>query len=385
MRRSTLAVITISLVVLAIIIWLLVTNSQLLSFKLPLINWSFLPGSEIQSPFVAWEKPAELPLLKYTIPNLKRYNFQTSQIKIGQYLDESDSHWAVSFSYLTQGKKVSGVINFPKDPPENKLPVIVMLRGWVPQENYYPGLGTKNAAAYFAKNGFVTFAPDFLSYGQSDPEPENSWEARFIKPIQVIELIKTIKQESEIKVDLKEVQTKLTLSPEQLGLWGHSNGGQIALTVLEVLSEPIPTSLWAPVTAPFPYSILFFSDEHPDEGKQMRAWLAQLEQDYDVLEFSLTQYLTELTGPIQIHHGTADDAALISWSDEFRDSVELENERREKEHEEMGEIGEASLTGLEPINLTYYRYPGADHNLKPNWSQVVTRDVQFFNNWLQKN
>jgi len=325
------------------------------------------------SPFNAKEK--SFPLLQYTIPNLAKRRYQPSPITIEETLEEDDQFNSYVFSYLSLGKKITGQLNIPTELLEaaagEVAPVIIMLRGFVPEEIYTTGAGTSSAAGVLAENGYVTLAPDFLGFGSSDPEPADVWEARFIKPINVIELITAIKANPTIRVSLLNEQD-ITLDSTNLGIWAHSNGGQIALTVLETLGEPIPTTLWAPVTSPFPYSILYFSDENEDEGREARAWVAQFERDYDGREFSLTQHLNRLTGPIQVHHGGADEAAPIVWSNEFIDKIEAENSRR-------GTNGE---TELPEIDLTYYQYPGADHNLQPDWNTVIQRDVVFFNQWL---
>jgi acetyl esterase/lipase len=173
-----------------------------------------------------------------------------------------------------------------------------------------------------------------------------------------------------------------------IGLWGHSNGGHIAISVLEITKQPYPTALWAPVTAPFPYSVLFFSDEDEDEGKRMRIWVNQLERDYELREFSITQYLDGLLGPIQLHHGTADEAALKIWSDEFIQKIEKENDRRAFLKEEFQasstESAKADDPFLQPIDITYYKYPGADHNMQPGWDTVVERDITFYKDHLSK-
>jgi len=328
------------------------------------------------SPLSLAPTPTPKPLLAFTIPALAEREFITSELKIQALLKSDERFKTYTFSFVTLAKKMTGTINIPVNIPDTEnAKAIVMLRGYVAPESYQPGLGTRNAAAVLAENGFITVAPDFFSYGGSEPEPTDSWQARFEKPIIVAELIKTLEaQPLEVTaVNDGESSEKTTLYfIKALGLWGHSNGGQIALTTLEVLNRPIPTTLWAPVTAPFPYSILFFSDEVVDEGKAMRQWLSIFERDYDVFEFTLTKHLHRLRGPLQLHHGTADEAALIVWSDEFADKIEVENKRR-LELEPMAET----------IELTYFRYPGADHNLQPSWQTVVERDLQFFNQNLQ--
>ncbi len=344
--------------------------------------------TQFSSPFVKQKiLKKKLPLNLYTIKNLKNYPYHADSIKLETLLSEEQAYTSYLFSYQTMNKKMSGVINIPnKSTPKMGFPTIIMLRGWVPLEIYKPGIGTKNVAAVFADNGYITVAPDFFGYGSSDEDFKNSWEGRFAKPINVIELIKSIKKENSDPTQIKLPN----INPNKIGIWAHSNGGQIALTTLEILSEPIPTTLWAPVTTPFPYSILFFTDEMDDEGKETRAWLNMFEQDYDVFEFTATKHLNFLTGPLQIHHGTADDAALISWSDEFIKKIEKENQKRKKAQaasqknnnaaSNSGDLAQTSI--LKPIKFQYFRYQGAGHNLKAVWGTAMQRDVDWFEKQL---
>lgn len=334
----------------------------------------WLSRTGLISPFVeqVFVPAKPLPLNQYAITALQSRPYQASELKIEKIITTTPTYTSYLFSYQTLGKKMTGMMNVPSDAqPATGFPVIILLRGYVPAETYTTGIGTKPAATAFVQQGYVTIAPDFLGYGESDPETEDGWEARLQKPLQVIELLATLKQRPQVQLNEKQ---NVLLNTERLGLWAHSNGGQIALTTLEILRQPIPTTLWAPVTAPFPYSVLFYSDENDDEGKAMRRWVAQFEQDYDVFAFSLTKHLDSLTGPILLHQGTGDEAVPFSWNDEFAQKVELENDRREQLS--------ATESALPEIELTYYRYPGADHNMKPAWNTVIARDLDFFNTTL---
>lgn len=370
---------------------------------------------DLPSPFVKQEQAQPTPLNQYAITALANQTYTASgPLTIYKLAAVSPDFESFLFRFTTTGRKMTGVINVPTaTSPSKGYPVIVLLRGYVPPEAYISGTGTKNAAATFARKGYVTIAPDFFGYGESDPELEDSWEARFIKPVNVIELLKTIEEHPSLQIDYSSLQIAdtalshvatnsalpiasltdqasdsadmappasdyapatenpvagrssqtIVLDANRLGIWAHSNGGQIALTSLEILGKPVPTTLWAPVTAPFPYSLLFFSDESEDEGKATRKWIAQFEKDYDVFEFSLTQHLARLQGELQLHHGTLDDAALKSWSDEFVLKVKAENKTRPTNQQ---------------IKIQYYTYPGADHNMQPGWNTAIQRDLEFF-------
>ena len=355
---------------------------------------------ELLNPFVDSGELISKPLLAYSIPSLQKREYQTSKIALEKILTEEESYTSFLFSYITLGRKMTGQLNIPDaitaNPDQDKK-AIILLRGYVPAEIYTSGVGTKNAAAALAQAGYITIAPDFFGFGDSDPEPENTWAARFEKPITVVELIKSI-ETNGIPLNLESERTNNTLDLDvtkisNIGLWAHSNGGQIALTTLEILRKPIPTTLWAPVTAPFPYSVLYFSDELEDEGKEQRKWISLFEEDYDVFEFSLTKHLDSLTGPIQIQHGTTDDAALIFWSQEFITKVTTENKQRLADTKELETLAattsarEASAAAkpqpLPAIEINLITYQNTNHNMVPNWDKAIQKDLQFFAKWLK--
>jgi len=316
------------------------------------------------------QQPTELPLEKYTFPRLRETEVTPAEITLTRELSSTPEFSTHLVTISTLGKSMTGQLNLPVEITPD-TPVILMLRGYVAPEIYTTGLGTRNGAAAYARAGFITLAPDFFGYAGSDPEPEDSWQARFEKPVIAAEILKGI-QENGVPTPNKPHITA------QIGLWGHSNGGQIGLSVLEILQEPIPATFWAPVTAPFPYSVLFFTIDHDDEGRGMRLWVQQLESLYNLQEFSITRYVDGLRGPLMIHHGSGDDAALNDWSSRFAKLIRTENEKRE----DWNSTASAELALPEPIAFTYHVYPGADHNLQPGWNTVVERDIQFFRTHL---
>lgn len=372
------------------------------------VRSQYQPGQEIETasdlinPFISRYGTQSQPLNAYRTETLAAQTFTAeSPITIIDRLgpnDEDAQYRSYLISYVSDGKTISGQLNVPVTaPPTGGYPVIVMLRGFVPEDSYQTGVGTKNAAAYYASNGYATIAPDFLGFGESDDPPEDTWEARFIKPINVAQLLESISAYPEV-TSSEELPgpVSVLLDSNNLGLWGHSNGGQIALTTLQITGKEIPTTLWAPVTAPFPYSILFFGDELADEGKEQRAWIALFEDTYDVLDFSVPQHLDLLPATtIQIHHGALDDAAPIAWTEEFIDKIQFENNRRATfENQQREKISTASgamkqaledelrEAVLDKITIEYFRYPQTDHNLSPSWNTVVQRDVTFFEEQL---
>jgi len=279
-------------------------------------------------------------LKKYSFPALKKQTFKENNIVLDEILHSDPVFVSHLFTYQWDKKTISGLINIPKK--GGKLPVVIMIRGYVDKEIYETGVGTKRAAQVFARNGFITVAPDFLGFGQSDDGSTVDLENRFNRPAQVIQLIASLST-------LPQADT------ENIFMWGHSNGGQIALSILEITRKEIPTTLWAPVSKPFPYSVFYYMDELSDKGKYLRGVISEFEDQYNSDYYSIDVYFTDISAPLLIHQGTFDDYIPLSWSDELVERLkELEKD------------------------VTYYVYPGADHNMLGSWNTVVSRDISFF-------
>lgn len=322
--------------------------------------WVRRAPADIQSPLI---ESIARPLDAYTIPQLSGVEFTPSRITLEEAEATTSAYTVWRFSLHMDDVRtgisddryrVTGIAHIPivldsgdqsiktDQKHTKKFPVIVQLRGYVDRSIFESGIGTQRSAEVFASNGFISLAPDFLGYGESSMPSNDIFEERF----QTYTVALTL---------LASVGTLPQADAARVGIWGHSNGGQIALTAAEATGEPYPISLWAPVTKPFPYSILYYTDEADDRGKFLRKKLAGFEDVYDADLYALTGYLDRIRGPLQIHQGGQDDAVPQRWSDEF-----------------------AELLKEADVDVTYYTYPAADHNLTPGWDTVVSRDIEFF-------
>jgi dienelactone hydrolase len=310
------------------------------------------PEDSVISQLVATPKPT--PLAAYAIPALQSNPKIADRIEIVGLLSQKPTFVSKKFEMYfaanpskIESKKTSGMVNIPE--AAGQYPLIVMVRGYVDQSIYQTGVGTKNAGEYFAANGYITMAPDFLGYADSDTEAGNIFESRFqtyTTMLSLFQLINTQKLPTEIldKWDKKNVF-----------IWAHSNGGQITLTTLAITKGVYPTVLWAPVTKPFPYSVLYYTDDSADGGKLIRRELAKFEDTYDVNLYSFTNYLTDIHAPIQFEQGTADDAIQFVWTRSM-----------------------ANILKKQGNDIQYNQYPGSDHNLRPAWNEVVAKDLEFY-------
>ena len=302
-------------------------------------------------------KITEKPLEKYTFASLSKKHFLPSAIKLGKPLKDEENFTSYEFSYTVDGKKVSGLMNLPKT--AGTYPVLLLLRGFVPREIYTTGEGTRRTGEYFATQGFITLAPDFLGYGHSDDPSANGVEERFQTYTTVLTLLESIKN---LNTTLTATDSgEIRAETEKIGIWGHSNGGHIALAILGITGKSYPTVLWNPVSKPFPYSILYFTDEYDDNGKALRKVVADFEKDYNAEKYSPTNFYKNIKAPIQLDQAVDDEEVPIRWSNQLESKLK--------------DLG---------VPVAYTMYPGENHNFNNgSWPQVAKNSSDFFKIMLQ--
>ncbi len=295
----------------------------------------------------------EKPLEKYDFDNLRSRRPEASEMVFLGKIKEVEERrkggaagkWETKkFKFKSQGKWISGMVNMPMTAESKKRPAVIMIRGYAEKEGYYTGSGSWRVADRLAEAGMITVGLDFLGFGDSDEEAMDMLEARFEKVPNVIDLIETVKKME-------------TVDDEKIGIWAHSNGGQIALSVLEVTGGQYPTVLWAPMTNPFPQSVLETTADDPDSV--VKKTVDKFLREYDARRYAFENYYQWVEAPVQIHQGTADQWCREEWQREVVDR--------------LGQLGkEAEL----------YVYEGDDHNLSENWEEAVEKSLEFFEDEL---
>jgi dipeptidyl aminopeptidase/acylaminoacyl peptidase len=140
----------------------------------------------------------------------------------------------------------------------------------------------------------------------------------------------------------------------RIGMWAHSNGGQIALSVLEITGAVYPTVLWAPMTLAFPQSVLGTA-----ETPEIRQVIEKFEQYYDARRYAFENYLEWIKAPILILQGDRDEWVKVEW--------------QEKLVRQLADLGkEAELVV----------YSGSDHNLSHppagGWDRAAERTRKWY-------
>jgi dipeptidyl aminopeptidase/acylaminoacyl peptidase len=160
-------------------------------------------------------------------------------------------------------------------------------------------------------------------------------------------------------------------NPEKIGMWGHSMGGFLTLRAMVISPDIKAGVIWAGVVAPY-YDLLYnwrrtgsFVPSPSSRGVGWRtSWVEEFGAPEDNPAFwesvSANSYLADLSGPIQLHHGTADEDVPLAFSENL--AIQL------------------NTLGLP---YEFYVYEEDDHNISKYFTTAMDRTVAFFDAWLK--
>ena len=155
------------------------------------------------------------------IEQLRQRQFTGGEITIEETLGKESNYTSFIFSYPSDSLKIYGMMNIPDgDPPAGGFPLVLLNHGYFNQSSFSSGDGTHGMADILAANGYLTLASDYRGFGKSENDDQGSRGHRPEYAIDVLNLIASI-------------PTIDKASPEKIGIWGHSMGGEVALRAAE--------------------------------------------------------------------------------------------------------------------------------------------------------
>jgi len=321
------------------------------------------------SSFSPTTTPVEHPL---SIEYMRKQHYPGSDLVIEEVLSSGSNYNRSIVSYKSDGLKIFALLTVPQGlKPKTGWPVIIFNHGYIPPEQYRT---TERYIAYtdaFSRNGYVVLRPDYRGHGDSEGKPEGP----YYSPAYTIDVLNAV---SSIK-KYRDPSTKETvIDSNRIGMWGHSMGGMITLRTMVVTNDIKAADIWSGVTAS--YEDLTNNWHHPDlnprpfvpsqrEQASGRPGRQQLIIKYGDFKTNPTfwnsispiTYVENISGPIQLQHGTNDAEVPLLFS--------------QKLDEALKKIGKPS---------TFYKYENDDHNLSNNLNTALERSVAFFDMYLKK-
>jgi dipeptidyl aminopeptidase/acylaminoacyl peptidase len=294
---------------------------------------------------------------------MRQQAYPGSEIVIEETLEPGVNYSRYIASYRSEGLKIYALLTVPMgEKPATGWPVVVFNHGYIPPEQYRT---TERYVAYvdgFARNGYIVFRSDYRGHGDSEGEARGGYGA----PDYTVDVLNGV----------AAIKNYPDADPDRIGMWGHSMGGYITLRSMVTTDDVKAGVIWAGVVGSYPDLFERWrrraGDDPtptPDPNSTRGRWRRDLLDTYgspeDNPEFwasiSANSFLDDLSGPLQLHHGTADTSVPIEFSATL-----------------YGQIQDVGGT------VEYYVYEGDDHNISSSFGLAMQRSIAFFDTYVKQ-
>jgi len=301
-----------------------------------------------------------------TIQSMRERAYPGSDITIEETLQPGSNYSRYRASYLSEGLKIYALLTVPNgEKPATGWPVIIFNHGFIPPDVYRT---TERYAAYvdwLARSGYIVLRSDYRGHDQSEGEARGGYGA------------------PDYTVDVLNAVASMEKYPDadrnRIGMWGHSMGGYITLRSMVITDTIKAGVIWAGVVGPYPNLFQRPTATPTPEGATPeptstgtpsfnRRWRAELAETYGTPEenpefwdsISSPAFVSDISGPIQLHHGTADHSVPLAASEY---------------------LYQAMQDADAPVEL--FTYPGDDHNLAQSFGLAMQRTLEFFDKYVK--
>lgn len=306
--------------------------------------------------------PHAQPIAGYTIDGLRARNYPGGAINVRSVLTATEVYTRYYIDYPSDGLTITGIMQVPQG--EGPFPVIILNHGYIARHLYWSGADTAAAAGYLNRHGFLTVAPDFRSWGESDTDNSFFYTGQLIDTLNLISSLRSVPQ----------------ADVDRVGMWGHSMGGGITIKALTVDPRIKAAVLYAPTSADDAQVLARWGpacppSQQPESADRcdgsdvlvsgmdehlLAAYMEAVSSPDLLALVSPINYVDYVVAPVQIHIGTADTVTPPEWS---------------------ASIGQALREAGKEVE--FFIYPGQGHALRDrDWEVFMQRVADFFGRQL---
>lgn len=282
------------------------------------------------------------PVAGLTIPDLRARKYGGGKITVGAVWARGQGYTTYRISYPADGLRIFGLLHVPNG--KGPFPVIIANRGHIDKARYQPGMDSRAFADFAVRNGYLVVAPDFRGYAGSDDGPNLFYTGLYLDVLHLIPLAQALPM----------------ARPGKVGMWGHSRGASTTVAAATITDQIAAAVVYAP--APADLALDYERRRRQSNGNPgSDVWPFPPQQNPDAYRrVSPINYLSGVTTPIMLHHGTADTTVDSSASVAIANGLRAANK-----------------------NVTLHLYRGGGHTLEGQAANLYfSRTLAFFRTYL---
>ncbi|NED97995.1 alpha/beta fold hydrolase [Phytoactinopolyspora alkaliphila] len=277
--------------------------------------------------------------------------FDGGDLELGDVLEDAGSYIRYAVTYRSGDLTVSGIMNVPEG--DGPHPVLVLAHGYIDPEIYTTGRGLAREQDYLAREGYAVLHTDYRNHAQSDDDPENEVRLRLGYTEDVVNAVLAIRDSSLPFLD-----------GDRVGLLGRSMGGGVTLNALVVQPGLVDAAVvYASVSSDAVDNFDRWTRGNPEAAELTEEIIDAYGPPEDAPGFwqdvSPVTFFDQVTEPVLMHHGTADDTCPIEWAHDTRDA--------------LADAG---------ADVTLEVYEGEQHAFEPQWQASIETTAEFFDRHL---
>lgn len=276
--------------------------------------------------------------------------FDGRNFQVGQVLADNEAYTRYYITYQSGDLTISGIMNVPKG--NGPFPLLLLNHGHIDTSVYTNGRGLKREQDYLARQGYVVIHSDYRGHAESDDDPETDRKLRLGYAEDVINAILAVRVAGLPYVDT-----------ERVGMLGHSMGGGVSWRIAVTQPGLVDAYVqFAPVSADERDNFEKWTQRRQEVAQQVVELHGAPDDNPTFWDnISPINFFPNVTAPIMIHHGTADDSVPLEWSE--RASAALQTARKD---------------------VILHTYTGEPHEFIDAWPLVMQRTTAFFNERVKR-
>jgi uncharacterized protein len=244
---------------------------------------------------------------QFFIDKIRQQPPDGGEMVCGEMVEELPGATVWNVSYRSQELRISGLMAQPHGTPP--FPSVIINHGFFPPEDYYSGKGSRHELRALAQRGYLTIAPDYRNYGDSD-DGDNIFQPGYLHDVR----------------NLMPALAELPQTDEtRIAIMGHSMGAGLTLQTLATSEGFRAAALLGSVTGREAERYEARLTRWPHGSGAAARGLDTFSDRYGTPatapasfdRMSVINYLDAVDVPIIMHHGSEDQICPLQWATEI--------------------------------------------------------------------